>query len=67
MNNINDIIILNCYLIYEELKVLGFMRKDMVIFDVVIEENIWEVEKKIFFEEIYFNRGDIFDSLIRFI
>ncbi len=57
MNNINDIIISNCYPTYEELKVLGSMRKDMVTFDVAIEENIREVEKKILFEEIHFNRG----------
>ncbi|HBF4252356.1 DUF871 domain-containing protein [Clostridioides difficile] len=65
MNNINDIIISNCYPTYEELKVLGSMRKDMVTFDVAIEENIREVEKKILFEEIHFNRGDISDNLIR--
>lgn len=65
MININDIIISNCYPTYEELNVLGSMRKDMVTFDVIMEENIQEVEKKILFEEIHFNRGDISDNMIR--
>ena len=34
------------------------MRKDMVTFDVVVNENTPEVERKILFEEMHFNRGD---------
>ncbi|MGO1041922.1 DUF871 domain-containing protein [Clostridioides difficile] len=65
MNNINDIIISNCYPTDEEIEVLGFMRRDMVTFDVTIEESTPEIEKKILFEEIHFNRGDISDNMIR--
>lgn len=65
MNNINDIIISNCYPTDEELKAVGSMRKDMVTFDVTVEENTPEVERKIIFEELHFNRGDISDNMIR--
>ncbi|SCK03909.1 Uncharacterized conserved protein [uncultured Clostridium sp.] len=65
LGNINDIIISNCYPTDEELNALGAMRKDMVTFDVVINENTPEVERKILFEEMHFNRGDVSDNFLR--
>jgi uncharacterized protein len=65
LGNINDIIISNCYPTEEEMKKLGSMRKDMVTFDVYIEELTPEIERKILFEERHFNRGDFSDNLIR--
>lgn len=65
LNNIDDIIISNCYPSEEEMKKLGSMRKDMVTFDLYIEDNVPEIEKKILFEEKHFNRGDFSDNLIR--
>ena len=62
---INDIIISNCYPTDEELQSLGSMRKDMVTFDVNIHENTPEIEKKIIFEELHFNRGDVSENMIR--
>lgn len=65
MGNIDDIIISNCYPTDEELLKLKIMRKDMVTFEVILEENVPEIEKKILFEELHFNRGDFSDNLIR--
>ena len=65
LGNINDIIISNCYPTEEEMKKLGSMRKDMVTFDVYLEESTPEIEQKILFEERHFNRGDFSDNLIR--
>lgn len=41
------------------------MRKDLVEFDVNLCNGVSEVEKKILFEEIHFNRGDISEYMIR--
>ena len=65
LGNINDIIISNCYPTDDELNALGSMRKDMVTFDVVVNENTPEVERKILFEEMHFNRGDVSDNFLR--
>lgn len=65
LGNINDIIISNCYPTEEEMKKLGSMRKDMVTFDVYLEESTPEIEQKILFKEKHFNRGDFSDNLIR--
>ncbi|WP_411169716.1 DUF871 domain-containing protein [Clostridium sp. MB05] len=65
LGNINDIIISNCYPTEEEMKKLGSMRKDMVTFDIYLEESTPEIERKILFEERHFNRGDFSDNLIR--
>lgn len=62
---INDIIISNCYPSDKEIKVLGSMRKDLVEFDVNLYDGVSEVEKKILFEEIHFNRGDVSEYMIR--
>lgn len=65
LGNIDDIIISNCYPTDDELNALGSMRKDMVTFDVVVSENTPEVERKILFEEMHFNRGDVSDNFLR--
>lgn len=65
LGNINDIIISNCYPTEEELSALGSMRRDMVTFDIALNEKTPEIERKILFEEIHFNRGDFSDNLIR--
>ena len=65
LGNINDIIISNCYPTDDELNALGSMRKDMVTFNVVVNENTPEVERKILFEEMHFNRGDVSDNFLR--
>lgn len=65
LGNINDIIISNCYPTEEEMKKLGFMRKDMVTFDLELVDGVHEVEQKILFEEMHFNRGDLSDNLVR--
>ena len=65
MGNIDDIIISNCYPSEEELRNISNMRKDMVTFDVILAQDIPEIEQKILFEEMHFNRGDFSDNLIR--
>ncbi len=65
LGNINDIIISNCYPSEEEMKKLGSMRKDMVTFDLELVGGVPEIEQKILFEEMHFNRGDFSDNLIR--
>lgn len=65
IGNIDDIIISNCYPTEEELLKLKNMRKDMVTFEVILDDNVPEIEKKILFEELHFNRGDFSDNLIR--
>ena len=62
---IDDIIISNCYPTEEEMKKLGSMRKDMVTFDLELVDGVPEVEQKILFEEMHFNRGDLSDNLVR--
>ncbi|MGL4773445.1 MAG: DUF871 domain-containing protein [Clostridium sp.] len=65
LGNINDIIISNCYPSDDELERISKIRKDMVTFDVVLNKETPEVERKILFEEMHFNRGDFSDNLIR--
>lgn len=65
LGNINDIIMSNCYPTEEEMKKLGSMRKDMVTFDLELVDGVPEVEQKILFEEMHFNRGDLSDNLVR--
>ncbi len=65
LDNINDIIISNCYPTDEELEALGSMRKDMVTFDIILNENTPEIERKILFEEMHYHRGDYSDNFLR--
>lgn len=65
LDDINDIIISNCYPTDEEIQSIGNMRKDLVEFDIKLVDGVSEVEKKILFDELHFNRGDISDYMIR--
>lgn len=65
LGNIDDIIISNCYPSDEELESIANMKKNMVTFDIILNEETPEVERKILFEEIHFNRGDFSDNLLR--
>ena len=65
LGNINDIIISNCYPSEDEMKKLGSMRKDMVTFDLQLVDGVPEIEQKILFEEMHFNRGDFSDNIVR--
>lgn len=62
---IDDIIISNCYASEEEFESLARMRNDMVTFDVILNKNTPETERKILFEDIHFKRGDFSDKIIR--
>lgn len=65
IEDIDDIIISNCYPTEEELQKISTMRKDMVTFDITLNKDVPEIEKKILFDEMHFNRGDFSDNLIR--
>lgn len=65
LDNIDDIIISNCYPTDEEMEKISKIRLDLVEFDVELIDNLDEVEEKIILEELHFNRGDINQSLIR--
>lgn len=65
MGNIDDLIISNCYASEEELKSLAQMRHDLVSFNVDIEPNCPEIERKIILEEFHYNRGDVSENFLR--
>lgn len=65
LGNVDDIIISNCYPSTEELNTIARMNRDMVSFDVIVNELTPEIEQKILFEELHFNRGDINPNTIR--
>lgn len=62
---IDDVIISNCFATEEEFEKIKNMRLDMVSFEVILEKNITEVERKILLDEIHFRRADICDTVIR--
>ncbi len=65
LGNINDIIISNCYPSDQELESLSTMKKDMITFDLIVNKKTPEIERKILFEEMHFNRGDISYNILR--
>ncbi len=65
LNNIDDIIISNCYPSDEEFNKIKKVRLDLVSFNIELVNNIPDIEKKIVLEEIHFNRGDLNEYLIR--
>lgn len=65
LENIDNIIISNCYPTDEELEEFKNVRKDMVTFEVELVEKLPEIEKKIIFDNFHFNRGDISGNMIR--
>ncbi len=62
---IDDIIISNCFASEEELKALSSMNRNILEFNIEIEENLPEAEKNILLNELHFNRGDISEYMIR--
>ena len=65
LNVIDDIIISNCYPSLEELKSLENLDLNLVTFDVDPIENLPAMERKILFEELHFQRGDVNSYMIR--
>ena len=63
---VEDMIISNCYPSKEEIEALKNLNLQMVTFEVEeVSESLSEVERKILFEELHFNRGDINEYMIR--
>ncbi len=65
LGNIDDIIISNCYPSSAELAKISSLNHDLVVFDINTVEDLPEVETKILFEELHFNRGDKNPNSIR--
>lgn len=65
LGNIDDIIISNCYPSDQELEKVANLNLELVTFEVETVASIPEVEEKILFEELHFNRGDYNDNMIR--
>ena len=65
LDKIDDIIISNCYPTSEELDKLNGLDLDLVTFDVNTIDGLPEIEEKILFEELHFNRGDKNVNMIR--
>jgi len=65
IGGIDDIIISNCYPSDEELQSVSKMRRDMVSFNVTLQEDIPEIMKKIVLGEMHFNRGDVSGNYLR--
>lgn len=62
---IDDVIIANCFASEEELRELGELDRDILSFEVELEDNIPETERSIVLDELHFNRGDVSEYLIR--
>lgn len=62
---IDDVIIANAFASEEELKALGALNPYLLELDVVLEQDISDVMKKIVIEEPHFNRGDVSEYMIR--
>ncbi|QKG85469.1 DUF871 domain-containing protein [Kroppenstedtia pulmonis] len=62
---VDDVIIANAYASKEELKALGRLNLDRLTFQVELEKETTDLERKIVLEEPHFNRGDISDYVIR--
>ena len=65
LGNIDDIIISNCYPSNQELEKIAKLNLELVTFEVETVASIPEVEEKILFEVLHFNRGDYNDNMIR--
>ena len=65
MDNIDDIIISNCYPSYEELDKISKLSLDKVSFDVNLFDGITDLMEKIVLDKKHFYRGDHSDYLIR--
>lgn len=65
LNLVDDIIISNCFPTDEEMATLKGLDPHVVTFDVEPIEEIPEVETKILFDMLHFNRGDVSENVIR--
>lgn len=65
MDSVDDIIISNCYPTKEELEKISELDLSLVNFHAILEDNVPEIEQKIIFEELHFNRGDRNENMIR--
>ena len=65
LDNIDDIIISNCYPSAEELQKVADLDLSLVTFDVTLVDGVPEIEQKILFEELHFNRGDQNANMLR--
>lgn len=65
MDEIDDILISNCYPTSEELAALGKVDLNLLNLEIETVSTLSEVEKSIIFDELHFNRGDISENLIR--
>lgn len=65
MGTIDDILISNCYPTDDELNEIRNLDLNLVTFDVLLNEDTPEIERKILFEELHFNRGDSSEHMIR--
>lgn len=62
---VDDFIISNCYPTKEELKKVAQIDLSLVTLEVTPVEGLGEIEQKILFEELHFNRGDHNENMIR--
>ncbi|GGI40807.1 DUF871 domain-containing protein [Mammaliicoccus stepanovicii] len=62
---IDDVIISNCYPSDEELESLNRLKNESLTFDINLDENITDLERKIVLEEPHFYRGDVSDYIVR--
>lgn len=65
LDDIDDIIISNCYPTDEELEKISKLRLDVLSFDIQLIDNLPEIEEKIILDELHFNRGDLNTQMIR--
>lgn len=62
---IDDVIIANAFAAEEELRSLSEMNREMIEFNVELNQSITDIEKKIVLEEFHFNRGDCSEYMLR--
>ncbi len=65
MGGIDDMIISNCYPTDDEFEKISRIRKDLVVFEAELHEDIPSLEKKIVMDELHFHRGDYSDAFLR--
>ncbi|BAK81107.1 DUF871 domain-containing protein [Candidatus Arthromitus sp. SFB-rat-Yit] len=65
MENIDDIIISNCYPSDKELEQFKDLDLRLVTFGVNLEDGVPELQCRVMFEELHMNRGDVNSNMIR--
>lgn len=59
------VIISNCFATEEELAAMASVSRNMIELGAVLVDDVPEIESKIIFEEMHFNRGDVSANMIR--